>query len=102
MATQEQNKVQTTQNAPAANGSQTTEAAKPARAKRDVPTIVCSPKKEEYDEIKGAMVALMGGLNVDVAFGPFVLACALAEVRRNERIQAAVKAQQVAKAPAAK
>lgn len=86
-----------TNTAPATSPTPTTngtapDAAKQERKPREVPTVVCSPTKEEYAEIQAAMTALMGGVKMNIAYGPFVLACALKEIRTNAKIQDAVKA----------
>lgn len=49
--------------------------------KRDVPTIGVLPTKEEFADIEAALVKTLGGLNMHVSKGPFVLACALKTIR---------------------
>lgn len=56
--------------------------AKPDKPKREVPMIGVSAKKDEYDDIKAALKLTLGGLDMDVGLGPFVLACALKHIRK--------------------
>jgi hypothetical protein len=63
---------------------------------------VCSPDKAEFAEVKEALTALMGGLNLKTALGPFMLAAGLAHIRGNKKIQDAVKAARDAAANAGK
>ena len=56
-------------------------AAAPAKRVREVPTVVCSPNKHQYDFIKAKVTAITAAAGVpegmEVALAPFVLAHAL-------------------------
>lgn len=58
------------------------EPAKRAQKPREVPMIGISADKNEYQEIEAALKQTLGGLNMKVGFGPFVLACALKTIRK--------------------
>lgn len=63
------------------NGSAPAPAPKREQKPREVPMIGVSASKEEYADIEAGLAKTLGGLNMKVGLGPFVLACALKQIR---------------------